>query len=507
MAETRVGALAREAVASGDYAALLGLVRQRPLELWFEVLPSELYELLVAVPESIRERDEGAILLLRLLSNAPTDAGSGSDAVATDMLRRDEALPLWATVLPAIQMRLRGDAPGAYELIRTMPAIAAPVPSLIDASRGVFAFQLVQTAMTAMLAGRFVDALALYEKATLSSPPASLAFFLREAHTRAALIHVLFGDRESARTRLIHAAGIARTGSWAETLIDGDEALVRALLLSEEDPDQALAVVEGVPLEHMGEMWPFWVAALMLTGFRSSRRQDVHDRLLALQQTKMGDGDGAGFAGAVLPVSLALHALSAGHMARVREILDAAHPGLWVTRLITALYAISVGATDRALRLARSVRDDTRGLRRAEECRLAVMAFAYRSAGADAEAAEVLEEYLARSGADTVVVRLVSPALYRFAAQVVPGWPSGDELASSVHNSGIRVDGAESRPLTERELQVLARLARGETRREAAQSLYLSVNTVKTHQRSLYRKLDVSSVSEALLVGERLGLI
>jgi LuxR family maltose regulon positive regulatory protein len=61
-------------------------------------------------------------------------------------------------------------------------------------------------------------------------------------------------------------------------------------------------------------------------------------------------------------------------------------------------------------------------------------------------------------------------------------------------------------PLTDREQAVL-RLLRGTlSTREIGQELYLSGNTIKTHTRSIYRKLGVSSRQEAVERGRQLGL-
>lgn len=53
-------------------------------------------------------------------------------------------------------------------------------------------------------------------------------------------------------------------------------------------------------------------------------------------------------------------------------------------------------------------------------------------------------------------------------------------------------------PLTEREQAVLSLLRRSMSTSEIARQLYLSVNTVKTHRRSIYRKLGVSTRQEAI---------
>ena len=61
--------------------------------------------------------------------------------------------------------------------------------------------------------------------------------------------------------------------------------------------------------------------------------------------------------------------------------------------------------------------------------------------------------------------------------------------------------------LTEREAEVLRLLARGRTYAQAALELGMSVNTVGTHVKNAYRKLDVHSGAAAVLQAVRLGLI
>jgi LuxR family maltose regulon positive regulatory protein len=54
---------------------------------------------------------------------------------------------------------------------------------------------------------------------------------------------------------------------------------------------------------------------------------------------------------------------------------------------------------------------------------------------------------------------------------------------------------------------VLQCLATGLTRREIGAQLYISLNTVKTHTRELYRKLDATSRVDAVARAEALGLV
>jgi LuxR family maltose regulon positive regulatory protein len=67
------------------------------------------------------------------------------------------------------------------------------------------------------------------------------------------------------------------------------------------------------------------------------------------------------------------------------------------------------------------------------------------------------------------------------------------------------VSGVEQ--LSDRELSVLRLLASDLTQREIGGELYLSLNTVKSHTRSIFRKLGVSGREQAVARGRELELI
>jgi LuxR family maltose regulon positive regulatory protein len=62
-------------------------------------------------------------------------------------------------------------------------------------------------------------------------------------------------------------------------------------------------------------------------------------------------------------------------------------------------------------------------------------------------------------------------------------------------------------PLTSSELAVLRFLPSHMTNQEIAEALFLSINTVKTHLRSVYRKLGVTTRRQAIYTAGRLGLL
>lgn len=61
--------------------------------------------------------------------------------------------------------------------------------------------------------------------------------------------------------------------------------------------------------------------------------------------------------------------------------------------------------------------------------------------------------------------------------------------------------------LTFKEQQLLKGLTEGKTNQQLADAQHVSVNTVKTHLKSLYKKLEVTSRSEAVHRAKTLGVL
>ena len=67
--------------------------------------------------------------------------------------------------------------------------------------------------------------------------------------------------------------------------------------------------------------------------------------------------------------------------------------------------------------------------------------------------------------------------------------------------------GDDAPDLTQRELQVLTGMAGGKSNAQIGRDLFLSEDTIKTHARRLYRKLEVGDRAEAVAAGFRHGLV
>jgi LuxR family transcriptional regulator, maltose regulon positive regulatory protein len=61
-------------------------------------------------------------------------------------------------------------------------------------------------------------------------------------------------------------------------------------------------------------------------------------------------------------------------------------------------------------------------------------------------------------------------------------------------------------PLTDREEEVLGHLFSGRSNKAIARAMFVSVETVKTHLKHVYGKLDVTSRSDAVTRARELGL-
>jgi two-component system, NarL family, nitrate/nitrite response regulator NarL len=122
----------------------------------------------------------------------------------------------------------------------------------------------------------------------------------------------------------------------------------------------------------------------------------------------------------------------------------------------------------------------------------------------DAAAYDLLGE-----GAAAVLSKTASPEQLRDAILAVA---QGRVFLSAEIQTALRREiqlrNAEDRPiLTNREREILVRIADGESVPAMAQALHLSVSTVKTHRGHLYEKLGVRDRAAAVAVAMRRGLI
>ena len=145
---------------------------------------------------------------------------------------------------------------------------------------------------------------------------------------------------------------------------------------------------------------------------------------------------------------------------------------------------------------------------------LLAAAVAHRRLGQAGDAAELLEEALALAEPDdacgpfiaagpavrAALTVLISPAsrCAAFAGRILDRFDS---------RTAHRAAPLSSTALTESELAVLRFLPSHMTNQEIAESLVLSINTIKTHLSSVYRNLGVVNRRQAIAQGRRLELL
>jgi ATP/maltotriose-dependent transcriptional regulator MalT len=139
---------------------------------------------------------------------------------------------------------------------------------------------------------------------------------------------------------------------------------------------------------------------------------------------------------------------------------------------------------------------------------LAAIIAAYRAAAGDwTEAADWLARARRLAEADGDALGHRERLALASARLIVAHAPAG--VAERAPPPGVPEAGGEGpvEPLSERELGVLRLLPTHLTAEEIADELSLSVNTVKTHMRSLYAKLGVHRRADAVAQARALGVL
>lgn len=141
-----------------------------------------------------------------------------------------------------------------------------------------------------------------------------------------------------------------------------------------------------------------------------------------------------------------------------------------------------------------------------------VRALTYVRSGQESSAHELMQRLLATADPHDVefVCRFMSREINEAFAQMVAGCPPGavkDTLIEAVEGPHIFRGAIVRVRLTKAQLDVLRCLAEGKRNKEIAESLFLSVNTVKTHLREINRKLGTSDRHEAVALARRIGVL
>lgn len=361
----------------------------------------------------------------------------------------------------------------------------------------------VQIGISAMLAGDFTRALSAFTQAQIHAPVSAFSFLTRDASTKAALVEASVGDLETAKVLLERADRIPRTSSWAENHIDAHRELTLMLITPSGSAEASRARV-ALDLHDIGELWPFFILAKQRTFEADGYYSELERTMEAYDSMDLIRVDGQGFSGSIIPHVRASLASRAGRAVEAQDQLARADHRVPYTRLIEAEVDLYSGRPSKAMNTANALKDDARGLRLFDLKRLAVLASAQIQLD-DIKGAVSTLTYVSEvpRGISESEAGLFSRDALALANKNVAGWPKDfanqTEQARALPNAGGE--------LTPREIEVLTELASGHDRATIAKKLYISLNTVKTQLRSIYRKLGVTSAAAAVLEAQRRGSI
>ncbi|WP_172978266.1 LuxR C-terminal-related transcriptional regulator [Microbacterium sp. SYP-A9085] len=312
-------------------------------------------------------------------------------------------------------------------------------------------------------------------------------------------IHALNGDLPEAR----HCVDLIRSGRWDRTRLNGTHGMFYRLaesLLALEESDTAGAVHHIAAFEQQratSEHWPAMAAVEALVSLCQGQAAMGESRLESLVQLHGGEGvrDDA-----IRPLRRvrSLLALAQGRMEASKSFLDGHTPeDRHATRVDRARVALAENRPRDALQIL------GRGDGSTATSRVKAEATAIRTAAM----LRIGSIRAARHEAQNLGALLHDRGLRMPLALLPPAdvHPVHDILRSE---TPYEIDAVESvlheslasAPLTDRERVVLKELASDKSLTMVAGGLGVSHNTVKTHVKSIYRKLEVSTREEAVAV-------
>lgn len=179
-------------------------------------------------------------------------------------------------------------------------------------------------------------------------------------------------------------------------------------------------------------------------------------------------------------------------------------PGAATTRIIGAALWRRLGRPDRALQMLGRIDQDVLVSFSRATMQVTLAVIAWQRGQAD-KAHEMLERALDVASAEGITAPFLcldQPALELMTTHA--GWGTKHEefVALRLGEDAARTDYAgPAALLSERELDVYGFLGTTMTPEEIAQALFVSTSTVRTHQRSIYRKLGVTNRRDAVRAG------
>ncbi|HWM33782.1 MAG TPA: LuxR C-terminal-related transcriptional regulator [Pseudolysinimonas sp.] len=411
---------------------------------------------------------------------------------------------LHVLLIKTIVFRLKGDFATALEAADELDGLLDGDDDIAGRPIGTLAEAHYQSGMTRLLGLDLVGARESFTRSfTLTQNRGDAAERLAERAAEAtALVRALEGETDHASSWLaqVPEEALSTAGLVARALI----AMGR---LDPEDARHWLALLAD-PAEH-DELWPFVVHAGDRYGLYWGDPVET-DSALDRTWAEHGEQLVAGSTAQVLLTSDAADlALLLGQLSRAEAALDGVPSrNTWIA-VPRARLALLGGNPKHALLFI--LEGQRRGrVERYGQLDLAVLrAAAELALGREDDATASLLRAINQADKSGVIVpfHLLPHDTLRVLAALSPeaeAFVARHELQGTSYLAPYT---AVAGALSERELIVLRALEPGATVEQIAKKLFVASNTVKAQLRSIYRKLNVSTRTEALLVAAELGLL
>lgn len=406
-------------------------------------------------------------------------------------------------VTRAVMLRIDGQFVEAAKVCDTAAGHPLPVFDELDAPlRHAYAFYYLHVGITYLLADRTDDAVPMFRRAHVAGAG---TFVERDAAGKLALSCALEGALVDAQAWIDQERRHPPLAGDSETIVRTAGCVAAALVaLDHLEPDTALDIL--IELGTPADAEEFWAHVLyahghhaLLIGMPADGLRFIESHLQRYPTLRTG-----GCCAVLIDAVLADLHLACGHIDQAEDLLAAStHPTAAAVRARARLLdADPVGARQIIDRYHAGGAGPVR-----TSMEMAVLGAATAAALDDLDEARRYLERAVAFSRHTGLLRpfvLLPPPLQSALAGL------GVELPLDLSRSATRFPAFPLyRPLltlTARERAVLAALLSGRTIAAIAASQFVSVNTVKTQLRSLYRKLGVRNRTDAVAAARRLHL-
>ncbi len=449
-----------------------------------------------------------------LLARCELDAGLTHLHRAQDELGEYDGTPdaaavrLTCALLEALAARMAGSPDRAEDAARAAGKLWGAVPEgLLDRHPELTALLLDHLGSARLWAGHFAQARAALAAVADAAPGAATALPREDSLGRLALIDHLHGWPGSAEHKAREALAETERFGLPQPSGAGVERLVLAAVAVDRDElGQAQALLDTSAGSHPALRDPVLQAGRALTAARLHlARGDAEAALKTVQAEVPAEAASPWARGEATLIAAAAH-LAEGRTRTAGELLAEVPDEQVACAVGAARLHLATGRAAEAVRLLDRVRPEERAGPAVTVRAALVRAQAAHEAGDGATARRLVARALAQARRELLrrPFREAGPWLRPYL-----GTASSRRLAPGTGPSPRRP--GPPPPLVEelsgRERDVLRRLAMAMSTEEIAADLYVSVNTVKTHLKSVYRKLSVNRRNEAVRRARDLDLL